>query len=118
MEMQVCARHSQEVVRPAIESRLPSNCVMGEQVNFCFRVHFPKHGPDFSALSISVPSDAMGNRAMDFKGRPYVPTTIETLLFNGDDTASEADCDRFWSIDDVISHLERMAAMAQEASAK
>ena len=59
------------------------------QDSFCFRVSFPKpigEGKNITNISVSVPSDAMGNRYMD---NNQYPKTIETVLFSGNELVYE-----------------------------
>ena len=80
--------------------------------HFCFRL--TGFGDDrFDAVSVSVPSDAMGNR-----GAELDPSTFEIALFKGSDLAyvddlGYEDVQRFFSVSDVVDELVRLRAGAR-----
>tara|TARA_B100000902_G_scaffold222148_1_gene211066 strand:- start:2522 stop:3013 length:492 start_codon:yes stop_codon:yes gene_type:complete len=93
------------------------------QDSFCFKVELPEpigEKKNIDKISISVPSDAMGNRPMD---NNLYPQTMETALFSGneivydpnlgyggifrfygDERASEAK-----NIEKLIAHIKQLA---------
>jgi hypothetical protein len=85
---------------------------------FCFRVSVKKetslykeHSVDF--VSVSVPPDAMGNRASDGVSGLKLPETIEILLFKGDDPYYDypglSDVMRFWEPQDLVDALNKLS---------
>lgn len=88
---------------------------------YAFRATFNKkirnaNGDIIKGISISVPTDAMGNRGPEEPYKdPIIPVTIETALIGMDDRVMYADeygyqdVLRFWDMSDVITHLEEFA---------
>ena len=79
---------------------------------YCFRIQFPANCVAYE-LSISVPTDAFGNRGETASG---LPETFETALFGNDDNLiynedlGYDDICRFYSNEEVESDILRLAA--------
>ena len=94
-----------------------------DQDSFNFRVSFPKpigKEKNITKISVSVPSDAMGNRHMD---NNLYPQAIETALFSGNEIVYDPelgyeDIVRFYgderaleakNIEKLIAHIKQLA---------
>ena len=93
-----------------------------DQDSFNFRVELPEPigEKNIDRISISVPSDAMGNRPIDNK---LYPQTMETALFSGNEIVLEPelgyeDIVRFYgderaseakNIEKLIAHIKQLA---------
>ena len=91
---------------------------------FILWLKLPKNSSQLSAVSISVPPDAWGNRGDRYK--EYNPSTIETALITGTKTrynlyyADElgyCDVRRFDGINTLIDELIRIAQINRDADA-
>ena len=93
-----------------------------DQDSFCFKVELPEPigEKNIDKISISVPSDAMGNRPMD---NNLYPQAMETALFSGKELVYEPelgyeDIVRFYgderaseakNIEKLIAHIKQLA---------
>ena len=75
-----CGKEAREVWK-ALKANGVDLEPLGDDLPFCFRIDIPGK-KRFSKVSVSIPSDTMGNRARDGVLKPdKYPVAIETALF-------------------------------------
>jgi hypothetical protein len=82
--------------------------------HYCFQCRLPPTS-SLHTVSVSVPPDACGNRSMDLKEYGDEPSTYETCLVDSNgkltyvDEADYDDVRRFYTVDELVTELVRLA---------